>query len=147
MKTPTLAEIGSVLRTLMFKTVGKSAVVLEPGADTNPDIRDILLIHAVNPGTVSGAEMGGSEALSIQYGVYTITLSYPKGKKESLDKSNVAWELAQKLTQAFYRQDLETVGGCRVMIDEPYTTNVGTTPDGRLALSVTVPWHTWTGGY
>lgn len=147
MKTATLAEIGSVLRTLMVKTVGKSAVVLEPGVDGNPDVKDVLVIHAVNPGTVTGAEMGGSEALSIQYGVYNITLSYPKGKKESLDKANISWDLSQKLMQSFYRQDLETSGGCRIMTDEPYTTNVGSTSDGRLAISVTVPWHSWTGGY
>lgn len=147
MKTATLAEIGSVLRTLMVKTVGKEAYVLNQGEEDKPDLKNILVIHAVNPGTVTGAEMGGSEALSVQYGVYNITLSYPEGKKGNLDKANISWDLAQKIMKAFYRQDLETSGGCRIMTDEPYTTNVGATPDGRLAISVTVPWHSWTGGY
>lgn len=147
MKTATLAEIGSVLRTLMVKTVGKDAYVLNQGEEDKPDLKNILVIHAVSPGMVTGAELGGSEALSVQYGVLKITLSYQRGKKGNLSKENISWDLAQKLMQAFYRQDLETTGACLVRTDEPYTTNVGATPDGRLAISVIVPWHTWTGGY
>lgn len=46
---------------------------------------------------------------------------------------------------AFRLEELPA-GPCTVNVDEPYTTNVGTAPDGRMSMLVTVPWWTWTGG-
>lgn len=140
--TPTLAEIGSALRVMMMQTVRDSAVIIPPNEDGNPDAGEILVLHSVNPGTVSTAELGGRDGLSIMDGVYSINLSYPK---DSLDRANQTWDLAQRLMRAYRLEDLPA-GACAVHIDEPYTTNVGATPDGRMSMLVTVPWWTWTGG-
>lgn len=140
--TPTLAEIGSALRVMMMQTVRDSAVIIPPNEDGNPDAGEILVLHSVNPGTVSTAELGGRDGLSVMDGVYSINLSYPK---DSLDRANQTWDLAQRLMRAYRLEDLPA-GACAVHIDEPYTTNVGATPDGRMSMLVTVPWWTWTGG-
>lgn len=141
-QTPTLAEIGSALRVKMAETVRNDAVIIPPNEDGNPDAGEILVLHSVNPGAVSTAELGGRDGLSIMDGVYSINLSYPK---DSLERANEAWELSQRLMNAYRLEDLPA-GECAVHIDEPYTTNVGATPDGRMSMLVTVPWWTWTGG-
>lgn len=141
-QTPTLAEIGSALRVKMAETVGNDAVIIPPNEDGNPDAGEILVLHSVNPGAVSTAELGGRDGLSVMDGVYSINLSYPKG---SLPRANEAWDLAQRLMSAYRLEDLPA-GACAVHIKEPEFTNVGTTPDGRMSMLVTVPWWTWTGG-
>lgn len=45
-----------------------------------------------------------------------------------------------------YRLEDLPAGVCTVHINEPYSTNVGATPDGRMSMLVTIPWWTWTGG-
>lgn len=141
-RTPTLAEIGSALRVKMAEAVGNAAVIIPPNEDGDPDAGAILVLHSVNPGAVSTAELGGRDGLSVMDGVYSVNLSYPK---DSLPRANEAWDLAQKLMTAFRLEELPA-GPCVVNIDEPYTTNVGATPDGRMSMLVTVPWWTWTGG-
>ena len=141
-RTPTLAEIGSALRVRMAETVGDAAVIIPPNEDGDPDAGEILVLHTVNPGKASPAELGGRMGLSVMNGVYSINLSYPKG---SLERANEAWTLAQRLMSAFRLEELPA-GPCTVNVDEPYTTNVGTAPDGRMSMLVTVPWWTWTGG-
>lgn len=141
-QTPTFAQIGSALRVKMAEVVGDAAVILPPNEDANPDAGEILVIHAVNPGAVSTAELGGRQGLSIMNGVYSINLSYPR---DNLERANEAWDLAWKLVSAFRLEELPA-GPCDVDIDEPFTTNVGSTPDGRMSLLVTVPWWAWTGG-
>ena len=140
--TPTLAEIGSALRVRMAEIIGDAAVIIPPNEDGDPDAGEILVLHTVNPGAVSPAELGGRMGLSVMNGVYSINLSYPKG---SLERANEAWALAQKLMSAF-RLEYLPAGPCTVNVDEPYATNVGATPDGRMSMLVTVPWWTWTGG-
>ena len=140
--TPTLAEIGSALRVRMAEIIGDAAVIIPPNEDGAPDVGEILALHTVNPGAVSPAELGGRMGLSVMNGVYSINLSYPKG---SLERANEAWALAQKLMSAFRLEELPA-GPCAVNVDEPYATNVGATPDGRMSMLVTVPWWTWTGG-
>lgn len=140
-RTPTLAEIGSALRVKMAETVGDAAVIIPPNEDGNPDAGEILVLHSVNPGAVSTAELGPG-GLSTMDGGYYINLSYPK---DSLSRENEALDLAQKLMTAFRLKELPA-GSCWVNTDEPYTTNVGATPDGRVSILVTVRWWTWTGG-
>ncbi|WP_304736515.1 hypothetical protein [uncultured Desulfovibrio sp.] len=140
-QTPTFAQIGSALRVKMAEVVGDAAVILPPNEDGNPDAGEILVLHSINPGGVSTAELGGRDGLSMMSGVYSVNLSYPK---DSLERANEAWTLAQRLMSAFRLRDL-SAGECAVYVDEPYVTNVGTTPDGRMSLLVTVPWWTWAG--
>lgn len=140
-RTPTLAETGSALRVKMAEIVGDAAVIIPPNEDGDPDVGDILVLHSVNPGIVTMGELGGPEGLSVMNGVYSINLSYPRG---SLPRANEAWELAQKLSSAFRRSTLPA-GACCIMVDEPYITNVGNTPDGRMSILVTVPWWAWVG--
>ena len=97
-RTPTLAEIGSALRVRMAETVGDAAVIIPPNEDGDPDAGEILVLHTVNPGKASPAELGGRMGLSVMNGVYSINLSYPKG---SLERANEAWTLAQRLMSAF----------------------------------------------
>lgn len=142
-QTPTLAEIGSALRLKMTQTVRDSAVIIPPNEDGNPDAGEILVLHSVNPGAVSTVELGGRDGLAIMDGTYSINLSYPKG---SLNHTNQALDLAQRLMTAYRLKELPA-GACAVVhIKEPRTTDVGATPDGRMSMLVTVPWWTWTGG-
>lgn len=89
-RTPTLAEIGSALRVKMAETVGNDAVIIPPNEDGNPDAGEILVLHSVNPGAVSTAELGGRGGLSVMDGVYSVNLSYPK---DSLARANQVWEM------------------------------------------------------
>ena len=89
------------------------------------------------------AEIGSALRVKMAETVgYYINLSYPK---DSLSRENEALDLAQKLMTAFRLKELPA-GSCWVNTDEPYTTNVGATPDGRVSILVTVRWWTWTGG-
>ncbi len=140
-RTPTLVEIVSALQTGMAAAVGDSAVIIPPGGDAIPEAGEILVLHSVNPGAVSAAELGGKDALAVMKGVYVITLSYPANNEQ---RTAGAWNLAWQLITEFWRKEL-VAGQGALNTDEPFATNVGKTSDGRMSLLVTVPWWAWTG--
>ena len=148
-QTPSLNAIYAAFFNAMQAAVAdevraKSLVVVPPAQDFNPDAKSVHLISALQPGTIQDGELGGREAIAPRLGVWVMTLSALK-----TEGPGVMWRLAEKLEQAFRREDIPTdtaPGGCPVYCEEPYTTNVGEAPDKRIELSVTVPWWTWTGG-
>lgn len=139
--TPTLGDIVSALQTELERVAGAAAVIIPPGGDAAPDAGEVLALHAVNPGAVSVAELGGRGALSVMKGTYSVNLSYPA---DSPSRAEEAWNLAQRLMTAFRREEFSAGAGA-LNTDEPFTTNVGKTSDGRMSLLVTVPWWAWTG--
>ena len=143
MITATLTDIGIACRTLMAATIAGRAVILSESDDSDPNARDIFVINAVQPGDVDTGELGGRAGIAVQNGVFLLNLSYIRN--DSAIKAD-AEELAQDLVDAFRRADLNAPSGACVYCKEPYITNVGTTPDDRMSLLVSVPWWAWTGG-
>lgn len=149
MQTPDLFSIRVSLETALFACLQReqeqgTVIVIQPGEDIKPDLDKIQVLHAVNPGEVQTGELG-RQGVCPRLGVYTITLSVPPNNTQRLA---LAWRLCSNIEKVFYREDLPVEGSsCTVMCDEPYTTNVGETDDNRLALSVSVPWWVWSGGY
>ncbi len=149
MRSPTLFEIRVALETALFAAVQSyfdagDIIVIQPGGELKPDLDKIQIIHSVNPGVVQDGELGGRQGLCPRDGVYVVTLSCPN----NTDRLAQTWELSSIVESKFYRADLPiTDADCFVMCDEPYTTNVGETDDKRLALSVSITWWVWAGGY
>lgn len=149
MQMPDLFAVRVALETALFATVREeftagTVVIVQPADELKPDLRKIQILHSVNPGEVQSGELGRI-GVCPRVGVYTITLSCPPHDTAMLEK---AWRLCSLIESSFYRVDLPIPNSsCRVMCEEPYTTNVGEVPDKRLAMSVTVPWWTWTGGH
>ena len=147
MQTPNLFAIRVALETALFACLSEeqkkgNLVIVQPGTELKPNLKNIQVIHAVNPGDIQAGELG-RQGVCPRLGVYTITLSVPPDDTVQLAR---AWQLCSTIEQTFYRVDLPIEGSdCAVMCNEPYTTNVGET-DNRLALSVTVPWWAWAGG-
>ena len=149
MRLPTLFEIRVALETALFAAVQPSfsagdVIIIQPGEELKPDLDKIQVIHSVNPGEVQDGELGGRQGVCPRVGVYVVTLSCPN----DTERLSQAWKLSSAIESKFYRADLPvTDADCSVMCDEPYTTNVGETDDKRLALSVSIPWWVWAGGY
>ncbi len=150
MRTPTTYEVCLALEKALFAALGEAVqaggvVIVQPGAESAPDLKKIQVLHTVKPGEVQSGELGGRQGLSLRTGVYSITLSCPPNDATAFAE---AWRLTGVLEKALYRASLpiadsEGVVACK----EPLITNVGETADKRLALSVSLPWWVWTGGY
>ena len=143
MITATLTDIGIACRTLMAATIAGRAVILSESDDSDPNAREIFVINAVQPSDVDTGELGGRAGIAVQNGVFLLNLSYIRN--DSAIKAD-AEKLAQDLVDAFRRSDLTAPSGACVYCKEPYITNIGTTPDDRMSLMVSVPWWAWTGG-
>lgn len=150
MQTPDLFSVRKALESALFAALtaeqaAGNIIIIQPGEDLKPDLKKIQVIHSVNPGKVMDGELGGRQGICPRMGAYTVTLSIPANDTAKLAKG---WELCSLLETSFYRIDLPVRdSGCKVMCDEPYTTNVGETDDKRLALSVSIPWWIWAGGH
>lgn len=121
-----------------------SAIVIVPEA--MPDVFNagkVLVLPALKPVLVEGAELGGRAGLSQRKGNFLVTLSVPK---ENADMQTAAWNMADALAAGFRMLSLPCTGGGIVYMADPYITHAGATPDYRLSLMVTVPWVSWTGG-
>lgn len=152
MKTPTLYDTRIALETALFSAIeqefdAEGLVVLQPGDNIATEQNtDIVLIHNVNPGKPQTGEMAGRHGVVPHPGVYIVTLS-------CLNKPSIinrAWGITDTLERYFYRASLPVGDGecCHVEVEEPYTTNVGPiNGTNRVAISVTVPWRIWKGGY
>ena len=141
---PTFSDVSACLRIAMAAALqGEDVVYLPPDKTADPDIRKILVMHKVSPGRPESGELGGRLGLAAQPGSFAVTFSFPS---DDLAIAGQAAELAEQTARHFYRQNLETPAGCRVLCGETYITNAGQTPDSRISLLVTVPYWTWTGG-
>ena len=141
MQCPSLAEINEVLRSVMVSALApymKQVTIIPEAQDTDPNAAKILVLQAFKPSIVIGAELGGRQGLSRREGNFLITLSAPKNDRT---KFNQAWMIANALESAFRMLDTKSV-----YMGDPYVTNIGSTPDGRQSVMLTVPWATWTGG-
>lgn len=121
-----------------------------PAQDAEIDLKKLAVITSFIPSGVARKEFGGSGSLAERHGVWKALISIFPGTDE-----NRGWELAQKLEDAFLEYAIEplpvaakdpedTEPVCPVFCDFPYTEPVGTLPDGRHGITVTVPWWTWT---
>lgn len=152
MRTPTLHETRVALETALFSAIKEEfeaggMVILQP-SDTiaTNDNADIVIIHNVNPGKPIKGEMAGRHGVVPCPGVYIVTLSC-LNKPEIISR---AWGISSMLEGSFYRVSLQASeeNECYVEVEEPYTTNVGpVNGTNRVAISVTIPWRIWKGGY
>lgn len=148
--TATPYEIRVALEKKLFEALQEpfaagKLIIVQPGQDISPDMQKIQVVHTVAPGIVQTGELGGRGGYCPRQGAYTILLSCPADDTAILAD---AWDISGSLEAAFFRADCAIADShCRVMCEQPYTTNVGETPDKRLGLSVTVPWWVWAGGY
>ncbi len=153
-RTPTLNDIRWSLFYLMQEIVAEEeaderVVIVPPQQEGNPEITSMLLISGFQPGLVEQAELGGYGALAVRRGIWKMTISSHKNSN-----AGEPWLLAEKLEAAFRKFTVDGIPihsridpdgiSCPIFCDFPYTENVGITPDERNALSVTVPWWTWT---
>ncbi len=143
---PTLSEANTAFNAKMALAlaalVAAGDVIIPPAnADSDPDIRQILVKYAFQPDKTSGAEIGGPGALAVRSGVYLVMLSAPKtiSQKKHLDAAQVVEDYFAQ----FCASPLTVASGAQIYCDQPYTLNAGLTPDKRISLLVTVPWHTW----
>lgn len=143
--TPTLPDIGAAFRAKLAEVVGKDAYIVPQNQDANPDLKQILVINALNPSSTTTEEMGGRSGLAESRGMFSINLSYPKNNNPLF---NSAWALAGKLAAAFRQLDLKAGSDdCFVYTEECSVTNVGDSFDeNRKSLLVSVAWRAWTGG-
>ena len=143
---PTLSEANTAFNAKMALAlaalVTSGDVVITPAnSDNTPDLSKILAISAFQPDRTTGAEMGGPGALAVRSGVYLVTLSAPKTISQKRH-----WDAAQVVEDYFAQfsaSPLTVASGAQIYCDQPYTMNAGITPDKRISLLVTVPWHTW----
>jgi hypothetical protein len=139
---PTISEIAVALRVKLAEIVNEDAEILSAFDDKAADVGKIFVVQIVNPGKGESGELGGRQGLSVQRGVYTVTVSY---RMADIGQRTAAWDLAQRIADGFRRESLPA-GCCHVNIDDPWMTNAGQSGDKRLNLLVTVPWWAWTGG-
>lgn len=152
-RVPTLNEIRRTLfvetqKVLADEVKAGKVFIVPPTQDSDPTLKKILVIASFNPGIVERQELGGYGALALRQGIWGMNIS-------SLKDINAGepWQLAELLEKAFSRYTVdglavvesEEVGSpCAIFCEFPYSENVGTLPDGRNGITVTVPWWTWT---
>lgn len=150
MDTLTNYETRVALETELFAAIEQEYMlggiaVLQPGDDFASVSGDIVVIHNVNPGKPQSGEMAGRHGLSPVPGVYIVTFSC-LNDPQTIQR---AWNLSDVVMRRFYRAALHVEGKAYdVAIGEPYTSNVGPiSGTNRVAVSVTIPWRIWQGGY
>lgn len=143
MQTLTIDEITTALVGRMAHVVGKDAVILSLWQDNNPDAASIMVSHAVSPNGMRTLEKGGSTALAVLSGIYSITLSAPTN---SATKTALATKLTDRLIRAFYQQQIP-LRDLYVYTEEAYPSKPVRTEDKRISYPVTVRWFAWAGNY
>jgi len=128
----------------------KDVFLLPLYQDSNPDKKKIFIQRNVAFGDVDTGELG-KKGLSPRTSVYVIALSALNGTY-----MRRMLELTDYLEKSFRRVDIPSAkndgrngyGGCggyEIHCGDPYTTIVGLTQDGRVSVSISVPFATWTG--
>lgn len=153
MQYPTLNDIRRTLFSVMQDALSEEedsgkVFIVPPAQDSDPELKQILVIASFSPGDVSRQELGGYGALAMRQGIWGMNITSLKDTN-----ANEPWQIAEKLELAYkpYTVDglivinQEAIGEpCRFFCEFPYSENVGTLPDGRNGITVTVPWWAWT---
>lgn len=152
-RVPTLNEI----RRTLFATMQDALVeyeesnkvfIVPPAQESDPGLKQILVISSFTPGIVDRQELGGYGALAKRQGIWKMLISSPKDVN-----ANEPWKIAEKLENIFQKYTVdglvvvenEDVGSpCAIYCEFPYSENIGVMSDGRNGITVTVPWWTWT---
>ena len=161
MVTPSIAQIAAALRSELYALlVGDEGVELVPETSGfSPDVSKIVFLQAFRPSSSESVELSGRLGLARRHGVYMVTISAPWGDPA---KTAQAQSWAEDVCNAFRRKTFETDEG-DVYTGEPnilmgsvqvdvFATGglsskvTGKDPDERYAISISVPWTTWTGG-
>lgn len=152
--TPTLNDIRKAFfiatQAALIEVVKTGKVFLVPPAqDADPALKKILVMASFSPATVNRLEIGGRNASGKRNGIWKLTISSLKDVN-----ANEPWQVAETLESAFapYSVDFlpitsfqdDIASECKILCDFPYSENIGTLPDGRNGITVTVPWWTWT---
>lgn len=152
-RVPTLNEIRRTLFSTMQDALadeeesGKIFIV-PPTQESDPELKKILIISSFSPGMVDRQELGGYGALAKRDGIWKMNISSLKGTN-----ANEPWAIAEKLEKTFQKYTVDGLvvddsGGmgnpCAIFCEFPYSEDVGTLPDDRNGITVTVPWWTWT---
>lgn len=151
--TPTLDDI----RVAFFRETQKiladdvrsgKVFLVPPAQDADPALKKIIVLCSFTPGIVDRQEIGWGTASGERKGIWKMTISSLKDVN-----ANEPWAIAEKLENAFapysveflpvtdFQADIATE--CKINCDFPYSENIGTQPDGRNHVTVTVPWWTW----
>lgn len=138
----TISDINKTLEDFIFKLHAKDddVHVFEQYKEVGPDVKMIFCLPTVAYGDVSEGELG-KQGLSPRTSVFILAYSVISG--EYYDRLLGVIDIAEK---AFRRVDIPSKEtGCIVHCGDSYTTNVGNIDGGRISMSVTVPFSTWTG--
>lgn len=147
--------------------------ILPNGNPLPATVEKILVIPTISPGAMLPGEMAGKQGIVPRQGVMTVLLSCPVDGEKLTYAWQIAGSIEESFYREnlpIYETESEEEAGdesgedeetdpddepqpepepepvAEVMCNEPYVTNVGETPDKRLALSVTIPWWVWAGG-
>ena len=94
---------------------------------------------AFHHGTETKRTDGGSSPVyDIDGAITALVGTAPMGAVNDLIVCQTVKDFAQ-----FSASPLTVASGAQIYCDQPYTMNAGITPDKRISLLVTVPWHTW----
>lgn len=153
MRVPSLNEIRRTLFSTMQDALSKDedagkVFIVPPAQESDPELKKILVIASFSPGDVSRQELGGYGALAKRQGIWGMNITF-------LKDTNISepWRIAELLEETFRKYtvdglvvvETEEMGSpCAIFCEFPYSENVGTLPDNRNGITVTVPWWTWT---
>lgn len=152
-RVPTLNEIRKTLFATMQDALAEEedlgkVFIVPPAQESDPELKKILVIASFSPGIVDRQELGGYGALAKRQGIWKMNISSLKDTN-----ANEPWQIAEKLENTFQKytvdglvvvQNEEVGSPCAVFCEFPYSEDIGTLPDGRKGITVTVPWWTWT---
>lgn len=133
MQCPTLNEIRVALfnvaqNALEHELESGLVYFVAPNQGNLPDKKCILVLTSFTPGTVNRIELGGSGAMGTRNGIFKITISALPD-----EDADVAWEIAEKLEEAFKPFSYESLlispasedSVNAVYCDFPYSENIG----------------------
>lgn len=152
-KYPTLNDIRRTLFSVMQDALSEDeesgkVFIVPPAQESDPELKQILVIANFSPSDVSRQELGGYGAFAIRKGIWSMNITSLKDTN-----ANEPWEIAEKLELAYKPYTLyglevinkEAMGKpCVIFCEFPYSENIGTLPDDRNGITVTVPWWTKT---
>ena len=143
MQVPSYAETAAACRTMLSAALPSGVQIIPEGAEYSPALSGVTCTQRFLPSSVEQGELGGKVGLSLRHGIYFIVLSAPFGTAKG--KAAALFGIAEAIMAAFRHAAAETTSGT-VYFGEPSAESIGKDADGRFAVSISVPWTTWTGG-
>ena len=148
MRCPSLNEIRTaffnlVQNALEWEVESGLVFLAAPAQANNPEKNCIIVSTGFTPGNIAKQELGGAGSLAKRNGIFKITVS-----SLPTEDADLLWDIADVLEKAFSIYSYERLpvneSGAVVYCEFPYTENIGTGPDNRNIITVTVPWWAWT---